>query len=325
MEKYEDLGESAEDLTGAGEFTELEEMGDFDPERGERERNLDKLVEFLDRDVEVKKELLALAPEGWQGAEAGIEYSDRLDRGMADISENIEAMMAAYYPSETLQGRLEEIAGDVVSAGAEMGRLEKVYREDFTGMSENFVTEVAKESGGYLMFKDPHRLDKEVRSVNEMLHLMHMSVMNNEGILKGLPIVAENEEGDTLYGREATEIATGIFEGLEKDELSGEADIVALGERTLMMVRDRGHALSIDIQKDPDGRIYVNYFIPKICNVEKVNQLPGVRKVVEKPGERQTNEATSGVFAVGTEAEVPEKVLEFIAAVPTDDDIEWGF
>lgn len=47
-------------------------------------------------------------------------------------------------------------------------------------------------------------------------------------------------------------------------------------DRTLMMIRDRGHALTIDIDSLEKDNVVVNYFVPKICNKEMVKALPGI-------------------------------------------------
>lgn len=49
--------------------------------------------------------------------------------------------------------------------------------------------------------------------------------------------------------------------------------MVAISERKLlMMVRDRGHALSIEITLNGQNA-RLEYFIPKVCNVDMVNNL----------------------------------------------------
>ena len=45
-----------------------------------------------------------------------------------------------------------------------------------------------------------------------------------------------------------------------------------------MMVRDLGHALSVDIDISKDDEIIVKYFVPKICNMDMIQALPGINK-----------------------------------------------
>ena len=228
------------------------------------------------------------------------------------------AIMKDYYPSETLEERLNDIGNDISSSS--MDRLSEVYRKDFTDMSEDFNKKVRKERIGYYRWGDPHALDGEARSINEMLHLIHSSIVNDEKILKSLPVLAQSEDGEHfVYGtpNSKNEVALDIFDGTKGDGFI--TDIVAVNtNRTLMMVRNRGHALTVDIRQDDNDGYTVEYFVPKICNAEKVNQLPGVRKVNEDADARAF---TTGLFGVDDEAEVAPKVLEFLKNVPTDADI----
>lgn len=82
----------------------------------------------------------------------------------------------------------------------------------------------------------------------------------------------------------------------------------------MMMVRDRGHALTISAE--PDGaqtdKMWVEYNIPKLCNVEMIKALPGLSGYTE-------NGARGGFFA--SRDELGAKITDFIAQVPTDDDM----
>ena len=79
-----------------------------------------------------------------------------------------------------------------------------------------------------------------------------------------------------------------------------------------MMVRDRGHALSIEIEKEND-KYYVKYFIPNINNVDMVNELKGVRKVNDQ------SKFTTGIFETNLE-NLTSNLTDFIGHVPTDFD-----
>ena len=86
------------------------------------------------------------------------------------------------------------------------------------------------------------------------------------------------------------------------------------GEKTLiMMVRDRGHALSIEVTLNKDNA-RIEYFIPKICYVEMVNILPGVIIVIDD------SIGTTGAIEVEVK-DLPTALFNFISMVPTDMDI----
>lgn len=297
-------------------MAKIEQNGEQDAEKIERFK---KFVAFFEKDASIKKELVELAPRPEETYGDGVvDYSDRLYKGFQNISADMMAIMEDYYPSKTLEDRLDDIDKDISSSS--MDKLLEVYRRDFTDMSEDFNKKVRKAAIGYFCWFNPYALDSEAKSVNEMLHLIHSSIVNNEGILQSLPVLTQSEDGKHfVYGTpdSKNEVALGIFDGVKEDGFA--TDIVAVNtDRTLMMVRDRGHALTVDIRRDDNGGYIIEYFIPKICNAKKVNLLPGVRKVNENA---EINTFTTGLFGIDDESEVVPKVLEFLKGVPTDEDI----
>jgi hypothetical protein len=273
----------------------------------ERDANFKKLINFLDKDISVKEALSSLAPiEADSYGGDGVAYADKLYQGLADISYDLESIMRDYYPSDDIDDRLAVIKQDVANSGADFSKLSAVYQRDFSDMSESFVRQVQEQNKGYYLWRDPHSLDQKAKSINEILHLIHSSIVNDENILQSLPILAKNESnyepGVTLYGTPETfnPIAKDIYDGF-KDDPYAMADIVSIKDR-----------------------YYVKYFVPKICNVDKVNRLPGVRHVAKKEGVSQAQESTTGIFSLDSGQNIAEEVLNLIAAVPTDADINWG-
>jgi len=296
----------------------------------EENERFDAFVDFFKRDNDIKKSLVELSPKEQElYGDGAVEYSDRLYDGIRDISRNMAIIMRNFYQSDTLEQRLEQIKTDVVEAGANPERLKQTYQKDFVAMDPDFSDGVRKEAIGYYYRKDLSGPEKKVRSINEMLHLIHSSIVNDEAILQSLPVLKANDgEYDNqikLYGTEASRnpVAEGIFDRLKGSD-GAYTDIVSLPDRTLMMVRDRGHALTMDIGKDAEsGKYFVDYFVPKICNVDMVNKLPGVRHVKKKEGVDQVREFTTGTFDIEKEGDVADEVVGFINMVPTDDDMPY--
>lgn len=312
----------------AEQAREQDGQAEVDPRKLELFENF---ADFFKKDSDIKHSLIELAPSEQElySGDGAVLYSDKLYEGVRDIASDINTIMNNFYKSDVIEERLKQITTDVVDAGANPDKLAQVYKNDFSAMSEDFYESVHKEIKGYGAFSNPHQFDDKVSSINEILHLVHSSIVNNENILQSLPVIEKTQpEGSietiALYGTADSEnpVAKGIYD-LIKDSDESSSDIVSLKDRTLMMVRDRGHALTMDIEEDKNsGKYFVNYFIPKICNVEKVNQLPGVRKVAKKEGASQAREFTTGVFSVENEADVASAVVNFISMVPTDGDIE---
>ena len=161
---------------------------------------------------------------------------------------------------------------------------------------------------------------KECRTVSDMLHYIHFYVSNNDKILKSVEqldskVINGEEIGVRLYGRE-NETAREIFNNLPTDEQ--EIIEVSFKDHVLIMVRDRGHALTMDIQNEPNDNYRISYFIPKVCNINMVNNLKGVTKLDPLTG--SIHDVTSGEF-VAKKDELTMEINNFIKSVPTDDDI----
>ena len=313
------------EMPSFSEHLEEIEQSEQDPDKLERFQDL---VMFFEKDASIKKLLVQLAPDEEElYSDGASDYSDRLYDGFRYINNNLSLIMSNLYHSDEIEARLKEIKDDIIDSSAAVSKLSEVYRRDFTSMSEDFNKKVLQESVAYSLFNNPHFLDGEAKSINEILHLIHSSIMNNEGLIHSLPILEQSENGyNFLYGTPSSknDIAVGIFNGVKNDDYA--TDIVSVdGNRTMMMVRDRGHALTVDIRKDQEGKYLVEYFVPKICNIDKVNKLPGVRKVQKDSSRNQARDFTTGIFGIDSEDEVVGKVLEFIAAVPTDFDIERSY
>lgn len=283
-----------------------------------RDKNLEKLVNFFDADTRLKKTMISLAPTDHEavGEDGAIAYSDRLYEGLGEMTYDLKRIMANYYQSEEIDDTLDKIQQRVINAGCDFDKLQKAYKTEITGMSPEFVKAVQGETHGYSVFSNAHMLDAKVTSINEILHLIHSSVVNDDRLLQDLPVLAKNDEKDgfVLFGQE-NPIAKEIFDSISQSSVDGHTDIIGLKDRVLMMIRDYGHATTLDIQEE-NGKYYVNYFIPKVCNVEKINQLPGLQNQVTS-----RKEQASGVFEVKNGDSIGSRVTDFVSRIPTDADI----
>ena len=102
-----------------------------------------------------------------------------------------------------------------------------------------------------------------------------------------------------------------VYDKFPFDLDCGDTDMVVVSENKLiMMVRDRGHALSMEITINKD-KAKIEYFIPKICSINMVNELPGINKANEN------SVGATGVFEIDTN-NLDTDIFNFINKVPTD-------
>lgn len=155
------------------------------------------------------------------------------------------------------------------------------------------------------------------QSINEILHIVHQSIVNNENNYKDVSIVASKKNvagGDIVLIGKDNDVVRKIYENIPYSLKSYNATVMSVSDdKIVVMVRDYGHCLSIEIDKE-DNKYFVKYFIPKICNVDMVNKLKGVKPI------NINSTYTIGSFSCDVN-DLPNELVDFILKVPTDADM----
>ena len=138
-------------------------------------------------------------------------------------------------------------------------------------------------------------------------------------MLQAIPLLGE-KENDYKYPISLRGEKIPVFEELfnlfPMDLDCGWTDMVIINEKKLiMMVRDRGHALTIEITLNND-KARIEYFIPKVCNLEMVNNLPGINKI------KDDTVGATGIIETDIK-DLPNVLFSFISKVPMDEDMEY--
>lgn len=243
------------------------------------------------------------------------KYSENLYKAINAIEFCINNIVSLYFKSELewCNNYFDLLRNKLINIGYDYEKLSKFYEIYFYKMSKELIETVGSNCRGYDVFSGvPFN---NATSINELLHIIHQTIVNNRNNFKELPIIASKknmfDEDIFLYGYNNA-LAYDIYENFSENFDCGTTDIVSLDHRILMMVRERGHALSIEI-KEVSGKYYVDYFIPKICNIDMVNALKGITKV------NSSSKYARGKFD-STREELPTQIINFISMVPTDSD-----
>ena len=287
---------------------------------------LAKLQHFFEMDVKIKKEMLKISPpNNYQCLDENslIKYTDLAYETIIFIFNELKRMIMdmfitdKLYFLEKVDILQQEIIKKFIDCSTNINDLRYFYKYYVSYMDKSFIEIVKSECYGY----GPHDVKKSISSVrtpNEILHLIHSYVMNNEEILLSIPLINQknNNFNYPISFRGVTNLLfEQVFLNFPIDLDCGLTDIIGVNDnKLLLMVRDRGHALTIEITLN-DDIARIEYFIPKICNIDMVNSLPGLFTKVND----------DSVAAVGV-IEVDKKNLcnvlyKFISNVPTDNDI----
>ena len=287
--------------------------------------NLMKMENFFYRNLAIKELIYHLTPDRNAVYDKFMiyEYVDKYLKALDRIKMHFFSILDSF-PFEAdikkmIDKNFKKYEKKILTRIRGFDDLNRIYGECFTNMDNDLIDEVKGQFIGYLFHNQTvANVFLKSQTINEMLHVLHSAVVNNEHYYKSMPLVdeKENDEGYpvVLYGREE-ELSRKLFNDFPLAMSAGDVDIIALEKNILMMIRDRGHALSIQIEIDTNNTIWVKYFIPKICNVDMVNALKGVNKV------DKNSRFTNGVFT-STKENLSIDIIDFIGMVPMDYDME---
>lgn len=278
---------------------------------------LNNMEKFFKYDIEVKNILFSVSPkeEYKYNNDSVVEYSEKLNQAIKDIEFYISSILRSFNffdsDKEYFNNFIKLLKIELINCGMDFNKLKNFYEIYLSNMREELVNLVGSNIFGHYMFSGVSL--NNAKSINELLHVVHQTIVNNENNYKKLPILDSKGDFAKLYGKE-NELARYIFSNINENIDSSEFSMMSLdNDRILIMVRDHGHALSIEIEQEND-KYYVKYFIPKICNVKMVNELKGVRKV------DNDSKFTTGIFET-TKENLSFELIEFIKHVPTDLDM----
>lgn len=278
---------------------------------------------FFKTDMRIKREMLEAAPSAADGysADSGMKYVDTAYRTFRDFKHDFLGVARDFGFGNHVMKSTEDFfrrgeAGFAISDFGERS-LQKLYRQEFSDMRPEFVEDVKDTFVGYTGFGNLSGVIQKAQTVNELLHAYHSCIMNSEGILQAVPAIAEKENDYhyriTLRGEDGG-LGRQVYDAIPDDLDVGYTDIVSVDGHVMMMVRDRGHALTISGEADAQDpeKIWVDYNIPKLCNEEMIKKLPGLAGY--------TQNGARGVFATTREG-FGAAVADFIGKVPMDKDM----
>lgn len=282
-----------------------------------------RLKHFFEVDTRIKKEMNNMAPSmiKYYDETSINKYTDDLNDSLVYIFNELRCIVLDLiggdpYVLEKITYLESNIKKEFYSCGFDINKLKLFYQKYVSNMEKDFVDSVKNECVGYKIGGRLTSVEKAT-SINEMLHFLHSYIVNNDYILMSIPLLDEkNNEYDypiRLRGMDS-DIFRNLFDSFPADLDVGDTDMVAISDKKLLiMVRDRGHALSIEISLN-NGIARIEYFVPKLCNVDMINKLPGVNKV------NNDSIGATGVIEVPIEY-LSDTLFDFISKVPTDSDM----
>lgn len=282
-----------------------------------------KLQHFFSVDAKIKREIYDIAPQslGEYTDEISVSrYTNKLNDSLIYIFSELKCVVLDIFGKDSnVFNRIcyleKTIKENFYNCSFDINKLKVFYQRFISNMELNFIDNVKRECVGYT-FGSTTSVEMAT-SINEFLHFIHSYVINNDEILQSIPLLNE-KKNDYDCPISLRGIQSPIFEQLfnlfPRNLDCRYTDMVVINEKKLiMMIRDIGHALTIDISLNND-MARIEYFIPKLCNIEMINNLPGINKVNEN------SVGATGVMEVPINT-LPSVLFDFISRVPTDNDM----
>lgn len=286
--------------------------------------NYEKLDKFFKIDLKIKDLILKTKPnEKIYDTSGAIKYVDNLIKELDTIKDYFFWIIDTYsmcpYLKDVINNSLNEYNEKLLNSNYDYDRLTSIYEECILKMTVGLEKELQKNLFGYNINRKEVESFEKCKTINDYLHAFHFYIVNNEKIFHSMPIIDrkinKDDEPIILFGKE-NDLSRDLFNKYPVELGTGEVDILSFDDHLLMMIRDVGHALSVDSTIENDN-IRVSYFVPKSCNIEKVNKLKGVTKL--DPLTSDMFSPTNGEFVCKKE-DFTSEMIDFISNVPTDID-----
>ena len=285
--------------------------------------NLIKLQHFFEIDSRIKKDMYySVPPENgsYLDNDSICKYTDQLEESLIYIFSELKCVSLDIFGEDSIiLNRIEELESVIKNSfyhcGLDIIKLRNFYKKYISNMDSSFINDVKNSCIGYSIARGLPI--SKANTINEILHLIHSYLLNNENILQSIPQIDQKMNQFhypiTLRGNNV-DVFQELFKNFPNELDVGWTDMVVLNERKLlMMVRDRGHALTIEITIN-NNIARIEYFIPKLCNIEMINALPGINRV------NPNSIGATGVFETDVN-QLSQQVYNFISKVPTDADM----
>jgi len=285
------------------------------------EEQLKNIETFFKLNLEIKNLMLKCAPNDTDNynMDSSIKYGDKLYFAIEDIKDmfiKLFNILNINHLSDYLDKLFKHYQEELLNCNYNFKKMKDFYQNNFSNMNPSLIDKIKDTFIGYYFFNSLETIIGEVKTINELLHVLHSYILNNEHIYQSMPVIQKrqilNGSPITLYGKKNM-IAKNLFNNIPVDLFLGPTDIVAFDNKIIMMIRDLGHALSIEIDIENE-KCMVKYFIPKICNPAMARELKGVNPI------KDNVKFANGKFECNIE-ELGIVLYDFLGKVPTDKDM----
>ncbi|MBR5662539.1 MAG: hypothetical protein IKX00_02665 [Bacilli bacterium] len=293
---------------------------------------LTKLKHFFVVDYKIKKEIYDMAPPQYTDINSLVKYTNEFFKSLKYITTELEHITLDLFNKPEYYKAVKSLSNKIkmkfITCKLDIDSLSKFYKENITNMTKPFIDQVQENCIGYTGYRFPPV--SEATTINELLHVLHAAIVNNDLLLRKIPEIAHrgslpdimvDKNGPISLRGEQSQIFIDLFNNIPTDLFIGITDMVCISEdQMIMMIRDRGHALTIEVNIE-GNKARIEYFIPNITNMEMVKQVPGLISINDnKVGIPHALNCATGALEVDVN-NLNNTLYDLISKVPTDMDI----
>jgi len=315
---------------------------------------LQKFQHFFDLDIALKQKLVDLAPPLNLSEEETFKYSDKLYKSLNSIEKQLIDIANTFgfgdSVNQIIQTSISGYKDKIAQTDYSINDLSRLYNECFAMMGEKTLDTIRENVFPYSSIYTDYdaeiqklidtgaeqwAIDDEIwmkdnsvnlstliskcSSVNEILHTFHDYITYDNELLKTISTRKQKSNDDgylvSLRGNE-NQIAEQIFQEYDISTSSGDVEVIGFDENNaLLMCRDRGHALTIEIQKKNCNEVGIYYFIPKMGTGDLILNYDNL-------GFKGINSKKDSSFIIGSFVSNYElaatEIMNIIKLTPTD-------
>ena len=166
---------------------------------------LQSLEQFFDYDLQIKK-LISFYPD-INDNQGIVYYLDTYDKILKEIKYMLMKMLqftnANTMDIKHVNKLFKQYEKMLLKSITNQYKLIEFYQTCIANMNPELIDEINREIKGYYVYCNPSGLILKSQTINELLHVLHSYVVNNESFYEMMPILEEkaNELGNKIILR----------------------------------------------------------------------------------------------------------------------------
>ena len=290
---------------------------------------LESISKFFEYDIKIKKDMMKLSiDEKYMNDKSYIEdFVDQAYKNLYDIIINFGYIMEVLEIDNVTQEYIISFMSEVTNIFYECGynpiKLQTFYHDYISDMSPDIISKISANLAANLPTRTYVYPLRTSHTINELLHIFHQYVVNDDILFYMVPNITypiTDNKGVINYRGKESNMANIIVKSLAQNIVYYPyyMDLISINDKkAILLVKGLAHATSFEIDKTEQGDIRVEYFIPKIYEVNAINKLNGIDKVSENASVMR---GATGIFYTNEER-IGLDIFHIINNIPTEEDL----